>query len=281
MDKEYSKNGSPKKFIPDQYNFTTFVIHYSKLIDRFAFLSDHLNAQLVSANWITENNFNTYKWSDLKIHSVFGISEKILGMDLGVNSRSLVTSRRKARIQGWILYLRSFLRRRENLLTTGSLPNKTKLDQKWLEALSMNITALEIGVNSPKDWILILEDDALPLKNSFEIANSICENYSGKIWINLNSGANLTRTKSDPQPNKYGLFRVRPAATRCSVAVLISKELALEMLENINKFGLPTWLPTDVCFQALLRKTRAKAYWQEPATFIQGSEEGVYKSNLR
>ena len=281
MKDKFTDTNIPQNQKSDVYQYTTFVIHYSKLIDRFTFLSKQLNKSSINATWITEKNFKTYEWSDLGSGSVFGISEKILGMDLGVNSRSLVTSRRKARMQGWILYARSFMAKSGNRLTTGSLPNKVKLEQKWLEALSMNITALEMGVRSEREWILILEDDALPNKGAFELTNRICDNYSGKTWINLNSGANLKWTNSDPKPNEFGLFKIKPAATRCSVAVLVSKELAIEMLKNIRKFGLPNWLPHDVCFQALLRKTGAKAYWQEPASFGQGSEDGAYKSNLR
>ena len=98
--------------------------------------------------------------------------------------------------------------------------------------------------------------------------------------MNLNSGANLTRTSSDPKPDKFGLFRVIPAGTRCAAAYLVSKDLAIEILSLIEKFGTPTWLPIDLVYQAALRKTKAKAYWQEPVSFLQGSEEGQFKSNL-
>jgi hypothetical protein len=265
----------------EEFEFTTLVIHYSKLTDRFNYLNNELRKNRIYPIWITEKDFKSYLWSSIKNKKIFGIPERLVGMDLGVNSRSLVSTRRKARIEGWFLLARSYLARPGNTLSTGSLPNKFKLEEKWLEALSMNITALEIGIKSGKNWILILEDDAVPYEGAFELANRICKSKRGKVWINLNSGAGLEWTKSDPKPDHHGLFRVKPSSTRCSVAVLISRELAQEFLKNIEIFGLPNWLPTDYCFQALLRKTGAKAFWQEPPSFSQGSETGMFKSNLR
>lgn len=261
-------------------NCSVFVVHYTKLKNRKAHLSDYLEKCNVQAKWITEKNYDQFKSTPISEKNIMGVSPKILGMDLGVNSRSLVFSRRKARIQGYILFIRSFMSL-NNLYTTGSLPIRKSLPEPQLQVQRMHITALKQGIDTNSKWILILEDDAIPTENAFELVNKIAENFkTTNAWINLNSGAGLKRTKSDPSPDIFGLFQVSPAATRCVTACLISRDLAVKIIELVDKQGLPEWLPIDFILQAALRKTKARAFWQEPVSFLQGSEEGHYKSSL-
>jgi hypothetical protein len=258
-----------------------FIVHYSKLIDRKNYLDKIIIANNISAEWITEKDFDLIKSTPINDKNIMGVSPKILGMDLGITARLLVFSRRKARFQGYILFLRSFISHKNNLLTTGSLPIKKSLPEPQLEVQRMHMTALKRGIDTKSKWILILEDDAIPTEGAFELVNKIIENIKPiNTWINLNSGAGLKRTKSDPIPDSFGLFQVTPAATRCVTACLISRDLAIKILELVDKHGLPGWLPIDFILQAALRKTKACAFWQEPVSFLQGSEEGHYKSNL-
>jgi hypothetical protein len=262
-------------------NVSIFIVHYTKLIDRKAFLNKVIIKNNISVEWITEENYDEFKSADIRKKDIMGVSPKILGMDLGVNSRSLVVSRRKARYQGYILFLRSFISQKNNLLSTGSLPPKKALPKPQLEVQKMHITALKRGINTKSKWILILEDDAIPAESAFEIVNKITENIEPiNTWINLNSGAGLNRTGSDPIPDTFGLFQVTPAATRCVTACLVSRDLALKIISLIDIHGLPEWLPIDFILQAALRKTKSRAFWQEPVSFLQGSEEGHYMSSL-
>ena len=262
-------------------NFSVFIVHYSKLTERKNHLVRILRESKASAEWITEKDFKFFPSANIEQRKILGVSNKLLGMDLGVNSRSLVYSRKKARIQGFFLFARSFLSFTNNSYTTGSLPNRIELPKHQIELQQMHLTALQKGVDSGSSWILVLEDDAIPVDKAFELVDEIIMRYKpSKTWMNLNSGANLTRTSSDPKPDKFGLFRIIPAGTRCAAAYLVSKDLAIEILSLIEKFGTPTWLPIDLVYQAALRKTKAKAYWQEPVSFLQGSEEGHFKSNL-
>jgi hypothetical protein len=258
-----------------------YLIHYSKLKDRREFLSRSLLNCGIQVRWITEKDAESFSESSFGTSKIFGVSKKIIGMDLGVNSRSLVTSRRKARLQGYILFLRSYITKQSNTLTTGSLPTGKPLPRAQIEVQHMHLTALKAGVESNSDWILVLEDDVLPIDKAFNVLNQIIKVKKPMMtWINLNSGAGLQRTSSDPQPDQFGLFRVKPASTRCVTAYLVSQDLAKKILELVNRHGIPNWLPIDVAYQAALRKLRAKAYWQEPVTFIQGSESGAYLSSL-
>ena len=262
-------------------NVSIFVVHYSKLKDRRVYLEQNLNKNGILGEWVTEENFIDFQNSSFKAPEIFGISAKLIGMDLGVNSRSLVFSRRRARFQGYSLYVRSFFAREGNTLTTGSLPQRKILPKSQLEIQRMHLTALQRGVEKSTKWILVLEDDAIPTLEAWQILDGITQGVvSGNIWMNLNSGAGLKRTSTDPSPNQYGLFRVKPAATKCATAYLVSRNLAIQILALAKIHGIPEWLPIDLVFQAALRKLKAKAYWQEPETFIQGSETGSYQSNL-
>jgi hypothetical protein len=262
-------------------NYSVFVVHYTKLKERKAHLSNYFEKCHIQSEWITEENYNPFKRTPISEKKIMGVSPKILGMDLGVNSRSLVFSRRKAKFQGFVLFVRSYISHRNNLLTTGSLPIKRALPEPQLEVQRMHITAIKRGIETNSKWILILEDDAIPTDGAFDVVDKITEAVKPiNTWINLNSGAGLKRTKSDPIPDSFGLFQVVPAATRCVTACLISRDLAIKIIELVDKYGLPEWVPIDFILQAVLRKTKARAFWQEPVGFLQGSEEGHYKSSL-
>lgn len=265
----------------NQGNLSVFIVHYSKLKDRREFLNRSLLNNGIDVRWITEKDAGSFSDSSFGTSKIFGVSSKVIGMDLGVNSRSLVFSRRRARLQGYILFLRSYITKQPNTLTTGSLPKGKPLPRAQIEVQHMHLTALKAGVESNRDWILVLEDDALPTEKAFNVLSQIIKvKKPSRTWINLNSGAGLQRTSSDPQPDQFGLFRVKPASTRCVTAYLVSQDLAKKILELVNRYGIPNWLPIDVAYQAALRKLRAKAYWQEPVTVIQGSESGAYPSSL-
>jgi GR25 family glycosyltransferase involved in LPS biosynthesis len=166
------------------------------------------------------------------------------------------------------------------MYTTGSLPIKKSLPKPQLEVQRMHITALKRGIDTNSKWILILEDDAIPTEDAFDLVNKIAESFKPiNTWINLNSGALLLRTKSE-KIDSFGLFRIKPSATRCTVAYLISRDLALKFVEDATKFGVPNYLPIDFYFQVLLRKYKAISFWTEPELFLQGSEIGSYDSGF-
>jgi len=262
-------------------DLSIYIVHYSKLVDRKSFLTKIIKENKLKVEWVTENNFDYIARDQVNSKKILGISEKKLGMDLGISSRSLVFTRRKARLQGYILFFRSFVGKKNNTYITGSLPPKVPLPISWQEVQSMHITALKKGIVSKSKWILVLEDDAVPIQGAFKLLNAITKNINlRKTWINLNSGAGLLRTKSDGEPDVYGLFKVKPASTRCAVAYMVSSDLAIKMSKIIDEYGVPTWLPIDLIYQALLRKSKATAYWQDPPSFIQGSENGSYQSTF-
>jgi hypothetical protein len=262
-------------------SLSVFVIHCTKFHDRREFLESELKKSGLDTIWITEKNFSSANSASLYSNKVLGVGAKKLGMDLGVTSRSLTFSRRKAKLQGYLLLWRSYFGPKQNNYTTGSLPPRKELPLPAQEAHQMHITALRKGIDSKSNWILILEDDVIPITNAFETVFKIVSNwYPRNAWVNLNSGAGLKRTASDPKPNRFGLFRVKPASTKCAAAYLVSRDLAARIIGLVDRYGLPTWLPIDLTYQAALRKCKAKSFWQEPEIFHQGSETGKYKSGF-
>ena len=261
-------------------NFSVFIVHYSKLHDRKVRLKIILRQLNVKAIWVTEKNLSNFGIAHFSARTILGVSTKKFGMDLGVTARSLKFTRRRARFQGYALFLRSFLSKNKKLIT-GSIPPPEPLKPQWLEVQRMHLTCLLQGIAKGLDWILVLEDDAIPNDIAFETVGNIVNKFKPyKTWINLNSGAGLLRTRTDPEPDENGLFQIRPAATRCAVAYLISSDLAKEIVESAGLEGIPNWLPIDFYYQLMLRKFDARSYWQDPPTFTQGSENGIFMSNF-
>jgi|688.fasta_scaffold526222_2 hypothetical protein len=260
--------------------FPAFIVHYSPLMERAHYLKKVLSVSNLEINWITENDYLDFP-SEFRVEGkIVGVTENLVGMDLGINSRSLKFSRRRARLQGVVLLIRSKISGRKSLIN-GSLPKKEPLGVAQIEIQRMHLTALSKGLERDLNWILVLEDDIVPIKVAFDQINKLLANLSVKnTWVNLNSGAGLKRTKSEKKSNRFGLFRVRPASTRCAVAYLVSKDLAKKIVDSALKDGIPDWLPIDVYYQVLLRKFKSKSYWADPAIFEQGSENGRYLSNL-
>lgn len=257
-----------------------YVVHYSLLRDRHSFLSEKLTEEHVVSTWITEKNFRNFKEDFYLSKKILGVSEKLIGMDLGINSRSLSRTRRKARIEGLILLFRSYLSK-NNIYSTGSLPSKQRMKVSQIELQKMHLTALSIGIKEQQKWVLIFEDDAVPLDGAFKKIHSIMDNLPAvNTWISLSSGAGLQRTKSEKLINELGIFRVKPPATRCSVAYLVSIDLAKKIIDSANEEGVPNWLPIDFYYQVLLRKFKSTAYWTDPAFFEQGSETGQFVSGF-
>ena len=262
---------------------STYVIHYSKLSSRRDALLPTLPNAL-DATWITENDiveipfrFNSYDGSG----SVNGVSLKTIGYDLGVNSRSLVKPRIIARTEGSIFRLiANFLPSKENLLL-GSLPPLENMSNPLMEVTMMHIEALIRAKRREAEWTLVLEDDAiLPNDILSRLYSLILTKSSKPIWINLNSGAGLKRTKFDSKVNQLGLFQVRPPTTRCCTAYMINRSYLDKVLNNLSTYGIPNYVPIDFLMSILNRAVKAKSFWSEPPIIEQGSENGKFTSEL-
>lgn len=233
-------------------------------------------------HWITEKDI-IYR-SDVFSSSLkaFGVSFRLSSMDRSNNSRSIINSRRFARFEGYSLLLRSYLLPRGLRYLTDN-PSPIRETKAILELSLMHVECLRRANAEKLDWVLVLEDDAL---FDFSKVLNLMKNVeflenSAPAWYNLSSGAHLKRTKSDPRPDNFGFFRVRPYGTRCSSGYLVNRQFIIESLKLIDNYGLPDWTAVDIVYQILQRSMRAKCFWQEPPLISQGSETGDYLSNFK
>ncbi len=262
--------------------FTTLVVHYTPLKNRYIYLSKVLGA-MFPLRFITESNIELKNQEFAHSKNVFGLSPVRYGFNLGVNSRALTSSRKKATIEGFRLLFIGLLLPNKKHILFGSIPKFVRMADNQLELIMMHMNAIKAGLDSNSPWILILEDDARKSeKINFDI-ELICEMYKKEkiILINLNSGANMHHTQSDPKPNQFGIYRVRPIGVRCTTSYLINRETAKKLLNLFNHYKPQDWLPIDVQIQIAVQKLKGKTYWQDPPIFSQGSEDGTYLSNLR
>lgn len=261
------------------------VVHCTEFTERRSYLENRFREiSLIPDFWSTEKEVNLQSWASTEKNAVLGRSFASAGFDLGISARSLEFSRRRAYLQGVLLFLRFLISGKDSLIM-GSLPSRDmKLRVKDLEVQRMHLNAIKRGIESSKDWILILEDDSRFDSNAFKIVNEIVKRYNSKlrIWMSLNSGAGLSKTTSDRDESHFGLYRVNPPAVRCSSGYLISSALAKQLMILINEYGMPEWIPIDYVFHLSLRKIGGvRSYWQDPPLFSQGSETGEYSSGLR
>lgn len=258
-----------------------YIVHFSKLKNRKERLDLMIKHDNLQVEFITEDDIEFREDVFSSCRNAFGINFRISSMDRSNNSRSIVKSRRVARLEGYLLLLRSYLMPQGMRYLTDN-PFPTREPDSILELTLMHFECLRRAISQEYEWMLVLEDDALfePKKLMTLLGNLDVLRQNSPVWYNISSGANLRRTKTDPKPDQFGFFRIRPYGTRCSSGYLINRQFATEVLGLIERYGIPDWTAVDVIYQILQRKTRAKVYWQEPPLVCQGSETGLYSSNL-
>ena len=259
-----------------------FVVHYSPLKERKARLEEAISKLKLSNFWVTEDCIKFDEDLFSSINQPFGVSQRLIAMDRSNNSRSIVNSRLKVRIEGFFLLFASlFLEKKLLYLTDNPFPEKEP--NRILELSLMHYQCLKMACDLKLDWALVVEDDAIiDVENVEKIIQNVGSlKFSKPAWYNLSAGANLNRTKSDPRPDSLGMFRVRPWATRCSSGYLINSKFFHSARQLLEQDGLPNWTAIDVIYQIIMRKLRAVVYWQDPASILQGSELGIYPSNLK
>ena len=279
----YCGTMNPKKTGISQEQLETFIIHYSPLRDRFEYLSRNLSREL-EANWINEDvhqDFN-FAWREYKGEkTILGIPISRIAMDLGINSRSLIKPRSVAHMEGLVFLLISKVMKARSEINMGAIPQLKKLHDNLLQVTAMHLKALEKSRESASEWILVMEDDAILTEQfQYRLKEISSKKFRNPVWINLNSGAGLMRTRFDSKVNDLGLFRVRPPTTRCTTAYLLNKKYVIEAIKSFRASGVPDFLPIDVIYQIMNRAIGAKAFWSEPSIVIQGSESGNYGSRF-
>ena len=262
------------------------VVHYSPLKDRRLFLRENLEMGW-PCFWITENLASRHSINWESSPSAFGVPVRQIAIDFRTNIVSKKKSRRLAYFESSILYHLKSLPFAPNFFKNRTvLPENKRLKDNFLDLITMHFYAVEKGLESDCEWLLVLEDDAVPRESFTKAISGVLSivseiDHEGPIWMNLNSGCRLVRTRSDSRPSEFGLFEVYPPNTRCATAYLINKRYMIQLFELIKSYGVPDWLGIDMIYQVVNRKINAKSFWSEPVFFLQGSTEGIYRTNFR
>jgi hypothetical protein len=259
-------------------NLSIAVVHFTPLKDRKQSLEKVIPSE-ITCRWFTERQiFSPLQWEESK--SIFGLNPRRIGMDLGINSRSLSRTWMRAQIEGLILFTLSYLPILEIEIVTGDYLTWKKLPEGQLENLKQHISAMRWLLDSNSDFGLVLEDDALPTKEAWNCLDRLLSKRLPKFYVAfIGSGANLNNTKK--RRDELNFYRMNTFSSRTAVATLYSKSALLRFLDLIDNYGIPDSVPIDVLIQVFLRKVRFRPFWQDPPSFVQGSESGTYESSFR
>ena len=260
------------------------VIHYSPLTERKQHLN-HLVDFFPELEWITERHIPDIKKSQYRFVEEINLMKEIdFAAGLRLNSFTQQYSRSMSK---FIIELLKFISRfntRAKSSIMGSLPQRKALPSHWHEVALMHLEALERGIAANKYWILVLEDDAVIQENFTSTLQDLSKfPKHDRVWINLNDGVgpNLFTKKSDSPLAFGGFYRIKPPMNRCTVAYLVNRNLAMEILNEFKLHGIVNWIPIDFALDSIIKKLKVNCFWQDPSCVLQGSSNGKYKSNLQ
>lgn len=219
-----------------------YVIHYTKLINRKIYLDNFFAKNNIEANYITEYD-KEYLTEEI-IKKYYDKSDIEYKNKIG-------------RVYG-----------------SGCVP-RFDLKPAELSCTVKHCLALEDIYNSNNEINLILEDDVIFLDNFVDNFNNFLKKTPDD-WdiIYIGDGAGLRVVK--PQNNIVAYKKQHPAS-KCADSFIIKKTLANKIYKTIIPFN--TIIDWQYSFELYLHN--ANVYWWHPNVVTQGSEKGMYKSELR
>jgi GR25 family glycosyltransferase involved in LPS biosynthesis len=226
-------------------NIITYIIHYTKLVDRRKNLDISLEKLGIRAIYISE--YDQEDLSDDIINSFYEWSAEQY-------SKKLVN------------------------LWPGCCPRRLVLPE--ISCTIKHLEALKQIANGPDNFGLILEDDVVFCDNfNYLFQKSIegtPDNWDA-IFFGSGCGEDFIRKSSDKlrQVNKH-CFRASHPSTNCAEAYLIKKETANLIVNSAKPFHMVSdW---EIAYQ--LYKFNSIVYWWVPSLIEQGSKNGMYSSTL-
>jgi glycosyl transferase family 25 len=145
-----------------------------------------------------------------------------------------------------------------------------------------HILAIEKIANQEDEVGLILEDDAIPIGDGlFDNIQQLVDT-APKDWDSIFMGAGCGTDFMNQKLRGCSLINERFAqvphpSTNCAEAYLLKKESAKKIYESIIPFQLVSdW---ELAYQ--FYKLDMNVYWSIPPLFYQGSKSGQYNSELR
>lgn len=135
------------------------------------------------------------------------------------------------------------------------------------------LSIFEKIVESSNDICLILEDDFYLTENfNFYIEEFLKNLPESFDCIFMSSCCNLTPSHN----NCVNSYFYEEKTSRCTTAFLINKS-ACEKILKIKNYTFPI----DWHLNAIQKELSLKFYWTDPIIVLQGSEQNIYKSNIR
>lgn len=157
-----------------------------------------------------------------------------------------------------------------------SYPKKRQLRKAEISLEFKHIKIYQDIVNNNIDTALILEDDAI-FEEDFLKKFNFNINATPKDWdfIFIGSGCNLRIDKEVLNSNIA--YKKEHPASKCTDSYIIKKEAAAKILETIFPFTFP--IDFELNYQMFIHDMNV--YWWEPPIVYQGSQNGVYRSEIQ
>ena len=135
--------------------------------------------------------------------------------------------------------------------------------------------------NSKHDRVLILEDDILFLEDTLSYMIEIMAEINDEHDIvSLEDGAGLTVESMQIEEDlEKTIYKIESGRMRCTGAYSISKNACTKLVElnKQRKFSLE--IDMQLWFYGALKLIGI--YWSSPTAFTQGSQKGVFKSEIQ
>lgn len=152
-----------------------------------------------------------------------------------------------------------------------------KLKDSEISLLFKHYLALKKIVREKLEVTLLLEDDVLLTDNFVEIFNeNLKQTPSDWDYIFPGSGCQLRVSRSRIEKGKIAYLQSHPA-TKCTDSMIIKLDAARKMLKTYDSWNLPA----DWEYNYQLHNHNMNVYWWEPPVFVQGSQNGIYKSAIQ
>ena len=165
---------------------------------------------------------------------------------------------------------------RTKCLDYGSVINYRSLSDAEISLLYKHFLIFSKIAESSEDFALVLEDDVVFGANFKQELDSAIKN-TPEQWdfIFMGSGCGLRVEPNKIKEGKISYLKRHPAG-KCTDSFLIKKSAAKKILSTL----FPFVLPIDFELNYHMMKHDMKVYWIEPPFVFQGSQIGLYSSEI-
>lgn len=223
-----------------------YIIHYTKLTERYNKISKFLDACKVPYEFITE--YDKENLTDEIIEKFYSKNEN----EFNTKIRSL-----------W----------------DNDIHKYRILNLSEISCAIKHISAIKKISEECKNYGMIIEDDVV-FHNNFNLDYFKCMENTPEEWESIFFGEGCGERFQEEiiSQNKRindNVFLIKPPASNCAEAYLLKTETASKISKNIPCHIAFDW---EIAYQ--LHILNSPTYWWYPSLVKQGSKDGTYKSSL-